>query len=230
MRLPTVLLLLLLAPHTLQAGAWPRAPGEFFVSTSYTLTTGARTLIGATQDVRSYGSIYAEYGLTPKWTVGLDAGTGRGEEDRVSAALAFVRYPVWKSGGGQWLAANLGIGTLQDSDGPQSRVRPGLDWGRGFSSSWGDGWAGVETSVEWRHPSGDIVVKADLTAGLKPDDRWMLILQLQSGHYPGEETIVRLAPSVVRRLGAASHLQLGLVAPLAGDDAVGAKLATWFTF
>lgn len=230
MWIQTGIFLLLLAARSVEAGAWPRAEGEVFVSTSYTLTTGARTLLAATEDLRSYGSLYAEYGLTPGWTLGVDAGIGRGTDDRVTAALAFLRHPLWHSDGGQWLAAALGLGTLEDAEGRQSRVRPGLDWGRGFESRWGGGWIGVESSLEWRLPTGNVAAKADFTAGLKPDERWMLILQLQSGHYPDAGTLVRLAPSAVRRLGPRSQLQLGLIAPVAGDDALGVTLATWFTF
>ena len=58
----------------------------------------------------------------------------------------------------------------------------------------------------------------------------MAILQLQTGAYPDAEPLARLAPSVVRRLGPRSHLQVGGIAPLAGDDAYGATLALWFTF
>jgi hypothetical protein len=41
---------------------------------------------------------------------------------------------------------------------------------------------------------------------------------------------VRLAPSVVRRLGDHVHLQLGFIGSVAGDDAMGVKFATWLDF
>ena len=147
-----------------------------------------------------------------------------------NSALVFARLPVWAPREHK-VAADLGLGLLDDGvDGTQTRLRPGVAWGRGFESRWGGGWLGMETSFEYRIPSGDSAVKADFTAGLKPDDHWMAILQLQTGAYPDAEPLARLAPSVVRRLGPRSHLQVGGIAPLAGDDAYGATLALWFTF
>jgi hypothetical protein len=223
-------LMLALVAGQAEAGAWPRPEGETFVSVATRQSTGARTLIAAVQDIRSYNSIYVEHGVTDRLTVGLDAGQGRGPDDHVDAALVFARLPVW-SPGPHRVAADLGLGLLDDGvDGTQTRIRPGLAWGRGFQVRWGDGWLGMEASYEYRMPSGDSAVKADFTAGLKPDERWMGILQLQTGAYPDSEAIARLAPSVVRRLGARSHVQVGALAPLAGDNAYGATLALWFTF
>jgi hypothetical protein len=230
LRTLTAGLMLVLAAAEASAGAWPRPKGETFVSVATRQSTGARTLIAAVQDIRSYTSIYVEHGVTDRLTVGLDAGQGRGPDERVDTALVFARLPVW-SPGEHRVAADLGLGLLEDGiDGTQTRIRPGLAWGRGFESRWGGGWLGMEASYEYRVSSGDSVVKADFTAGLKPNDRWMGILQLQTGAYPDSEPIARLAPSVVRRLGARSHVQIGGIAPLAGDNAYGATLALWFTF
>jgi hypothetical protein len=230
MRIAFAGLLLALAATEAVAGAWPRPKGETFVSIATRQSTGARTLIAAVQDIHSYNSIYLEHGLTERLTVGLDAGQGRGPDEQVAAALVFARLPVW-SPGEHKVAADLGFGLLEDDvDGTQTRIRPGLAWGRGFQSRRGDGWLGMEASWEYRLPSGDSAVKADFTAGLKPTDRWMAILQLQTGVYPDSDPIARLAPSVVRKLGARTHLQVGGLAPLAGDDAWGATLALWLTF
>jgi len=230
MRMLTAGLMLALAATQASAGAWPRPKGETFVSVATRQSTGARTLIAAVQDIRSYNSIYVEHGVTDRLTVGLDAGQGRGPDEQVDAALVFARLPVW-SPGEHKVAADLGVGLLEDAvDGTQTRIRPGLAWGRGFESRWGGGWLGMEASYEYRLPSGDSAIKADFTAGLKPNDRWMGILQLQTGVFPDSEPIARLAPSVVRRLGARSHVQIGALAPLAGDNAYGAMLALWFTF
>lgn len=212
------------------AGAWPREPGTVFLSFSSTLSTGARTLLAPMTDIRSGNQVFAEYGLTDVWTLGLDATRATGEGAPVSAGLVSLRRPVWRGSGGGIAAAELGVGVLEDGDGVQGRLRPGLSWGRGFETARGDGWLGVESSVELRLPSGDTAVKADFTAGLKPTDNWMLIAQVQTGLYPRADPIVRLAPSVVRRLGETTHAQLGLIGSVAGDDAVGLKLALWFSF
>lgn len=213
------------------AGAWPRDAGTAFLSFSQSVSTGMQTLLAPMQDLRFQSSLFAEYGLTPKLTIGLDASHARGEEDTLSAALVFARRPVWRSAGGQVAAAEIGFG-VQDAatGGLETRIRPGLSWGRGFEKFWGGGWIGVESSAELRLPSQQVAVKVDGTLGFKPNDRTMLILQVQTGRYPGSDPIVRLAPSVVRRIGEKIHLQLGLNAGLAGDEAVGLKLATWVSF
>jgi hypothetical protein len=203
--------------------------GETFVSVSQETTTGARTLLDLSQDIRTYASAYAEYGLTDRLTLGVDLATGMGEDDRFGAGLAFARLPVW-SPGAHLVAVDLGLGTLySESDGRQMRLRPGVAWGRGFASRWGDGWLGLESSLEFRRPSGDTLFKADFTAGLKPNGSWKLIAQLQAGAYP-DGGLVRLTPSVVRRLGPRSELQLGLLAELQGGSAYGLRAALWFQF
>lgn len=236
-------LMLIAAAGEAAAGAWPRAEGETFVSLSFTAATGGRTLVAAGEDLRQYSSVYAEYGLTPKWTVGLDAGAGQGPDDSTTAAMVFARYPVWQTDSGHRVAVELGLGYLDENNPDpdisaimeeppeqQGRIRPGISWGKGFESRWGAGWMGIESSLEWRTPSGDIAIKADATAGVKPNDKWMGILQLQYGDYPDSDPVLRLVPSAVRRMGPRSHLQLGLMAPLIGEDAFGIKIATWFTF
>ena len=120
---------------------------------------------------------------------------------------------------------------IMDEDPEQQfRIRPGLSWGKGFESRWGGGWMGIESSLEWRAPTGEMAFKTDLTAGLKPTDRWMGILQVQYGNYPDSDPVLRLVPSVVRKFGSRTHLQLGIMAPLVGDDTPGIKFATWITF
>jgi len=230
MRTPIAGLLLALAATEAAAGAWPRPRGETFVSIGTRQTTGARTLIAAVQDIHSYNSLYLEHGLTDRLTLGLDAGEGRGPDERVSGALVFARLPIW-SPGEHRVAVDLGFGLLEATDTDrETRTRAGLSWGRGFESRWGVGWLGMEASAELRRPSGDTAYKADFTAGIKPTEHWMWIAQIQTGVWPDAEPIVRFAPSVVRKLGARSHLQLGGLAPLAGDNAFGATMAVWFTF
>jgi hypothetical protein len=230
MRLLLALLCLLLAPRDAAAGAWPREKGATFLSVSHTVSTGLATLLVPTEDLRGYTSFYAEHGLTATWTVGLDAGSGSGTDTSPRAALVFARRPLGH-GEVNRFAAEFGLGYQHDAtDGSQARLRPGLSWGRGFESRWGGGWLGLETSADLRLPSGDVAYKADATAGLRPREDWMVIFQVQTGLYPDSDPLVRLAPSVVRRLGGHAHAQLGLLAGVAGDDAIGAKLALWFEF
>ena len=194
-------------------------------------TTGVKSLLAPTEDLTSYGSIYAEYGLSESLTIGFDAAYGQGPEARLTTGIVFARLPIWQTDGAHRYAAEFGIGYRDDNTGGQDlRLRPGLAWGRGFESGWGAGWMGIDGSAELLVPSNDISLKADFTTGVKPNDAWMLILQVQTGRYPGSGAVVRMAPSVVRAVGDGTHLQLGLEATVLGDDSIGIKLATWFTF
>jgi hypothetical protein len=226
-----LVVLVLLATARADAGAWPREEGQVFVSLGQTMSTGARSVLDAVEDVRSYTALYAEYGLTPELTFGLDTGLARGDQDPASAWTLFLRRPVWVGESGHRFAAELGLGQLNDPQrGRQWRIKPGLSWGRGFESRFGGGWAGLESSAAYRFASEDFEFKTDLTVGIRPSDRWMLIFQVQSGRFGSDDPIVRLAPSVVRRFGEKTHLQLSFIQPITGDDALGVKLATWLTF
>jgi hypothetical protein len=232
MSLRTLILTLMLSCPSADAvaGAWPRPKGETFVSVGQQVSTGARTLIAATQDVRTWSSLYAEYGLTDRLTLGLDAGTGRGEEDRVGQALVFARLPVWSPGNHRF-AADAGLGTLNsESEDRQTRYRAGLAWGWGFTAPRDGGWLGIEAAAELREPAAEVAAKADFTAGFRPSERWMWIAQIQTGYYPDSGAIARFAPSVVRRISKRAQLQLGGLAEIAGDDALGLSAALWLTF
>ncbi|WP_424934081.1 hypothetical protein [Amaricoccus macauensis] len=224
-------LLFCLSAGEARAGAWPREEGQVFIAVSQTMSTGARTVLEAVQDVRSYSSLYAEYGLTPEITAGLDAGFARGDQDEASAWNLFLRRPVRAWENGHRVAASLGIGQLTEPEyGRQWRIKPGMSWGKGFESRWGNGWAGVEASAAYRFASKDFGYKADFTVGLKPSENWMGIMQVQTGRYGDDDPIIRLAPSVVRKFGERIHIQLGFIGSVAGDDSMGVKFGTWFTF
>ena len=229
--LAAALALALASAGAAEAGAWPRQKGETFVSLGQQVSTGAPTLISATTDIRSWSSLYAEYGLTDRLTLGLDAGIGQGQDERVETGLVFARLPVW-SPGEHRVAIDFGLGTLAETDAVrQTRLRAGLAWGRGIAEGrHGGGWLGMESSLELREPANEVALKADFTAGWKPNDRWMAIAQVQTGYYPDAGGIVRLAPSVVRRMSERSHLQLGATAEILGEHALGLSGAVWFSF
>lgn len=231
MRAALVLLACLCIGARAEAGAWPREKGTAFVSLGHAATTGTTTLLTPEFKIDNYTSVFAEYGLTERITLGVNAGFGGDADYSVRAGAVFARYPVWSDDNGHRVAAEIGFGLIEDEpDGRQTRVIPGLSWGYGFESRWGGGWAGIEAAADYRVQSRETAWKADVTLGLKPNDDWMLILQFQNGLYPDAEPLVRLAPSVVRRIGGRAHLQLGALAGLVGDDSIGGKMALWLSF
>lgn len=221
---------LLLSAQAAHPGAWPRGEGNAFISVSSLFSTGTSSLVTPQEDLRFFGSVFAEYGLSPDWTLGLDASFGSGFDEEEVAGLVFARRTLARLEGGHVIAAELGLGWLEESDaGGTARLRPGLSWGRGFESVWGGGWMAIDTSVEWRVNDDDLVYKADVTLGIRPAEGWLVFGQLQSAYFPGTE-IVKFAPNVAYEVWPGSHLQLGLSIGLAGDEAVGVKLAQWFEF
>ena len=230
MRAAATGIILALSALRAEAGAWPREEGKTFLSLSQTFTTGTFSLLAPTETLTSYSSLYAEYGLTATTTIGIEAAYGLGPEARLATGIAFVRRPIWETESGHRFAADLGVGWRTEGSEQDLRLRPGLAWGRGFESAWGNGWMGADASAELMLPSDDMAFKVDLTTGVKPNDDWMAIMQVQSGRYPGSGAIIRLAPSVVRAIGERAHLQLGLDAAVYGDDAIGVKLGAWFSF
>ncbi len=216
------LALCLLAAGPAWGGAWPRPPGEVFLSLRFDRDQPAQG--EASNSVSAYG----EYGLSARWTLigQFSNSTQPWTPSRAAIGLNFALSAPDATN--RW-AVGFGVSTPPDVMGAmmEARGEVSLHWGRGFESRWGGGWLGMESSLEYRTPGSDTIFKADFTAGLKPTDNWMLIAQLQTGIYP-EAPVVRLAPSVVRRLGPRLHMQVGALVGLTGDDGIGVKASFWY--
>lgn len=226
------------------AGAWPRPEGSGFVSLAYEATTPRAALLpealalDPVPEIFGYQSIFAEYGLTDRITLGLDAG---GEENPDTwSGVAFVRIPLDKGAGRHRWAAQLGVGQRryladgpfpgQEFDTTELIVRPLLAWGTGFDNRLGTGWLGAETSIEWRQDTAGHPVKLDLTAGLNLNDKTFAMIQLQTGDFPQANPYAKLVPTVVRRIRPWVAVETGLILGLHGDDSIGGRLAVWFDF
>lgn len=212
-----------LATAIASAGPWPREAGATFLSFS-TLVTSPSDSIG--DDVQTFTSIYYERGMQRQLTFGLDAGFN---DEWDYSVLAFVKAPIMQSADPHKFAVRFGLGTI---DGPTQdyTAMAGAYWGRGFESGFGPGWASLDLQARYRFDAGDTVLKADATLGVKPSDRLKLILQVQTGDYPGSEPFIRLAPSVVWSIGEGRHIEFGGQIGVLNDDRVGLKLGTWFEF
>lgn len=217
-------------PDTALAGAWPRGEGQSFISVSSLFSTGLESLQSPDSDFTFFGSVFAEYGLDADWTLGFAGAYGDGDDDEEVSGIVFLRRTAFRLEGGHIFAGELGLGWLDESDdGATARIRPGFSWGRGFESAYGNGWMGLDTSVEWRVAEDDLVYKADFTLGLAPAERWLVFGQLQTAYFPDGE-IVKLSPNIAYEVWEGSQLQLGLSIGLAGDDGVGVRVAQWFSF
>ncbi len=225
MRLCLTLALIFLWSATAQAGPWMREKGAVFLSFSH-----SRFESGDHRDNET--KLYLEYGLSERFTLGLDAGQGEYYGDQ--SAIAFLRTPIGRSDGASRLAVEMGLGAFRDdltpTATPEMTLRPGLSWGRGIDTRFGSGWITVETLAERRIGEDDTAYKADTTFGLNASDNTKLIMQFQSGDYPGSDPYLRLAPSLVREFAPGRHLELGLRHGLAGETTTGVKIGTWLSF
>lgn len=222
MRSPAALagLMLLLCADPAQAGAWPKKAGEGFATVAVRLgwpqDLGDWTSMEPTQD---YSTLYLEYGLTDRLTLGLDLGhsvSGAGK------TVLFLQYPILNRESGPKVSAQLGFGVISG----ERVVRPGLAAGWGLPH----GWATVEAVAETYPDDGRTDLKLDMTWGRNLARDRKLIVQLQTGLPHGRDPFARLAPSVVLPLRGALRIEAGATWGLTGDSSMGLKLGLWTEF
>ena len=199
------------------AGAWQREKGRWFMSTSSSFTIGEYGYRGY------YGAYYGEYGLTDTLTLGIDAGVS---ETGVATVLFFTRQPVWQGKKGGRLALEIASGT----SGGMPVVRPGLSWGQGLQTEWGPGWFAIDAALTQNMTTGIFTYKVDTTIGISPSDRWKAIIQFQAEFSPGLSQSLKIAPSVVMRVGKTTQLELGVSQSLLDGGQTGVKLGLWMDF
>lgn len=227
-----VLICCLLAGQA-HAGAWPRASGTGFASLS---------IWQGVDGTDSYTALFAEYGLMPRITLGLDAGRSVSGQTKT---VAFMRAPFGQSFG--WLvAAEIGLGEIAG----QPVLRPGLSFGRSIATRQGKGWIAVDTLLEVDMATQEIDLKTDITLGFTagradaPPSDWTVMLQLQTGLVDLQDSVLlyrtegvlpepaflRIAPSVTYRLNDRMRLEIGLFHALQGSDERGVKIGLWSSF
>lgn len=220
MRLVLLSFLLCLSSASAMAGAWPRKAGEGFASAtarfSWPQDVQQLTSLAPSQE---YYTIYVEYGLTDRLTLGVDLGrsvSGSGK------SVVFLQYPLLERGTGPRVAAQLGFGQISG----RQVIRPGLSVGLGLER----GWLSVDGVAEMRLDSGIADYKIDMTWGWNFDNGRKLILQMQTGAPAGDPVFARFAPSVVFPLNDRLTLETGVAYGLTGDRSFGVLVGLWTTF
>lgn len=196
------------------AGPWPREQGRTFLSLSW-----ERDL----QDDRGYATIYAEYGLTDRLTLGLDAGA---DPDGLSKAIAFARMPFAEAPGGMRLALEMGVGMAEE----QAVIRPAMAFGRSIALLRRDGWLTFDLRATIRPDTLDTAWEGDLTLGLDISPRAKAIMQVQTGQPRTGDAYVKLSSSWVMEGAPGRHLEIGVVNGLKNSDALAARIALWHAF
>lgn len=231
--------LLLLSSASL-AGPWARDPGGFFAALS----------AERDREDNRYASLYTEYGLGPRNTLGLELGDTRSER----TVLLWWQRALGRGGGPNHWAVSLGLGAIWRDGRHHPLGQIGTGWGRGFDSIPvlrllpGGGWLAVETrsklaaitrefpdepNVIWEDPTyltPETAHKLDLTLGWHATDALMLINQFRFEQRDDTGFSGKLAVSAVRGLWGPAKLELGVIAPLTGPGEAAVKLGTWFEF
>ena len=133
-RLIAPLLVLAMGASPAFSGAWLRAEGDGFLSSTIKVQDD--------DDTTTYGTLYAEYGINPDLTVGLDIGSDEGGDHK---GLAFVLMPLSRDG--LHIAFELAAGTLDEG----AALRPGISVGRSLSIKDLNGWWSVDTRARLTH-------------------------------------------------------------------------------
>lgn len=202
-------------------GAWLRDPGTGFASASATVRSDA-SLDAPTYET----SIYAEYGLRPGVTVGLDV-----FERPVAAGhiLAFARVPLGARDGRHRFAVELGVGAHHVGSDWAPMYRAALAYGRGFANPSG-GWFGIDAAVEKRQGSGPELYKVDAALGLARRGRWQPMIQIETAYAEGFGFAWALIPSLILHDNQDRRWVFGVEARSAQIETLGLKFALWQTF
>ncbi|MEW5424565.1 hypothetical protein [Amorphus sp. 3PC139-8] len=231
------------------SGAWMFEPGDgvAIITTGFTGSANAYDADGRLQPIPDYRKFelraHVEYGITP-WLTGVLKTEGRLESqsdtersfagaggrirlahtDRMVMSAQAIAYTPGLDDSGLWL------------DGEPAAFDARLLIGRSFSLFGRPGF--VDAQAGYRVTEGDAAdeVHIDLTLGLKPTPRWMLLAQSFSTISVGSGPSYRydkLQASVVRWIRDGIGLEVGLTGTIAGVSALqerGAFASLWYEF
>tara|TARA_R110002051_G_scaffold93824_2_gene163606 strand:- start:19503 stop:20168 length:666 start_codon:yes stop_codon:yes gene_type:complete len=203
------------------AGAWPREKGTIFIA------AGGNFLLsdGAQLPVHYDPTVYAEYGLSERVTIGLDLYTA--DAGRIGSAFFFTSFPLGDLEARDKFAANVAFGVRVDAENPSEMLlRAGLSWGRGLTN----GWIAVDALATYGTNARTFRPKIDVTWGRRWSERWTTSLQLQTGQGFTNDYYAKVAPSIIYDLKDNIQVHLGAVHALTGDRGSGLKFETWLTF
>ena len=207
--------------QTALAGAWLREEGKGFASVSAT----------ATQERDYSGSLYLEYGLTPRHTVGADISLGLDRTGQQNGSgVFFVRMPIGPTDQTHRFAGHLGLGGRYTNGIFSPALEAGLSWGRGvkWRDSWG--WAAVDASINLPRAPAEERIKIDGTFGMPIAKTVKGMIQMFNTFEDGQ-VFSDLAPSLLwQPRGGAYTIQIGAEFAVSGggDDAL--KIGLWRDF
>lgn len=221
MKLLVAIITVLAVASSATAGAWAREEGELFIA------FGGNFLLseGAQKPVHYDPTLYAEYGLSDRMTIGLDMYTADAGE--ILTAFGFAAFPIGDIEAKNRFMASIALGVRIDPNAnPETLMRGGVSWGRGMES----GWLAIDASATFGTIDTDFRPKADFTWGQNWSDNWTTTFQLQTGQGITDDFYAKISPSIIYTLRDDIKIHLGGVQALTGDQGYGLKFETWLTF
>ncbi len=228
------LILVLASAPAAQAGAWLREKGKTFAATS----------LQTTKDNGNEISIYAEYGLSDRVTLGLDStydtdllnyvqGSGPVvdtlEELPQGSGILFLRFPIGPTDQTNKWAFHVGAGARYIDGEFLKAAELGLSWGRGIQLGERYGWLNIDSSYNVAESPGEPRVKLDGTVGLGITEKTKVMLQMFNT-FVSDERYIKVAPSLLYAPGkGAVTFQLGSEYLVNGGDA-SFKVGIWYSF
>lgn len=203
------------------AGAWSREKGTLFIA------AGGNFLLsdGAELPVYYDPTVYAEYGLTDRVTLGLDLYTA--DKGRIASAFGFVAVPVGSITGKTRATVSAGYGYRLNTDtSTEALMRMGLSLGRGLDA----GWLSLDASATFGTRDSVWRPKMDLTWGHAFAERWTGTLQLQTGQGYYDDYYAKVSPTIIFSVRDNFKVNVGAVKAFSGDGGSALKLETWLIF
>lgn len=202
------------------AGAWLREHKDVFLSFGTTIR-------GNMYMLPEYETkLYAEYGLLPRLTLGLDLNDIR---EKSAHALAFARLPLGPADRKSRYAVELGFGKHRYQEQWAPMYKLALAFGRGFESRWGNGWIGAELAYEVRTALPDPALKLDLAAGLSSGWRLRPLLKLETLYMPDQPFSYALTPGIMFDVGKSTWV-LGIEGRSTTTETIGLTFNIWRSF
>lgn len=214
-------LVIVLTGAMARAGAWPREEGELFLSFG-----GNIALFGdAVRPVHYDPTIYLEYGLTERLTLGLDGYTA--DAGTAGSLFAWLRVPWRPDAAGDVWAVSAGLGTTLLHDGAQEATsRLGLHWGRGLEN----GWLALDAQGQLGVTRLSHQAKIEASWGREFTPLWTGLMQGQIGYGLSGDTYAKIGASGILHATPGLDLRLGLTRALTGDRGGGLTLEAWWRF
>lgn len=220
-RTKILMMIALLSASSADAGAWLREKGKGFASLS--------TSVRSTDGLLGYEtSIYADYGLRERLSVGLDINENLGNAGH---ALLFVRLPIGGTDRPARIATELAIGGHHSSGQWHGMYKLSMAWGRGFDHKWlGSGWMTAEAAYERRLGSPAPIYKLDANMGLSAGGWARPLLKLETAYIPGSGLNWAVSPALMITGRKNTTFVAGLEYRQSGQRMIGVNFSVWRNF